>query len=91
MREEAGKMCSVFSTHIGAIREHVSSSLIVEDADIEMDLRHLDGVRGRTVKVEAFIVFVSVALHAIGHVVPGLGLHVGAVPASRKLDVHLQL
>ena len=84
-------MCSVFQTHIGAIREHVSSSLVVEDADIEVDLRHLDRVRGRAVEVEAFIVFVTVALLAVGHVVPGLGLHVGAVPAGRELDVDLQL
>ena len=80
-------MCS----HIGAIREHVRSSLVAEYADIEVNLWHLDWVRGRAVKVEAFIVFVSVALHAVGHVVPGLGLHVGAVPASRELDVDLQL
>ena len=56
-----------------------------------MDLRHLDWVRGRAAEFEAFIVFVSVALQAVGHVVPGLGLHVGAVPAGRELDVDLQL
>ena len=67
------------------------SSLVAEYADIEVDLRHLDRVRGRAVKFEAFIVFVSVALHAVGHVVPGLGLHVGAVPAGRELDVDFQL
>ena len=69
----------------------MSSSLVVEDANIEVDLRHLDRVRGRAVKVEAFIVFVTVALLAVGHVVPGLGLHVGAVPAGWELDVDLQL
>ena len=69
----------------------MSSSLVVEDANIEVDLRHLDRVRGRAVKVEAFIVFVTVALLAVGHVVPGVGLHVGAVPAGRELDVDLQL
>ena len=67
------------------------SSLVAQDPDIKMDLRHLDWVRGRAVKVEAFIVFVSVALHAVGHVVAGLGLHVGAVPAGGELDVDLQL
>ena len=69
----------------------MSSALVVLDADIKVDLRHLDRVRGRTVKVETFIVFVAVTLHGVGHVVPGLGLHVGAVPAGRELDVDLQL
>ena len=69
----------------------MSSSLVVEHANIKVDLRHLDRVRGRTVKVEAFIVFVTVTLTAVGHVVSGLGLHVGAVPAGRELDVDLQL
>ena len=79
------------STHIRAISKHVSSSLVAEDPDIQVDLGHLDRVRGRTVEVEAFIVFVTVALRGVGHVVPGLGLHVGAVPAGRELDVDLQL
>ena len=67
------------------------SSLVAQDPDIEMDLRHLDWVRGRAAEFEALVVFVSIAPLAVGHVVPGVGLHVGAVPAGRELDVDLQL
>ena len=67
------------------------SSLVVEDADIEVDLRHLDRVRGRAVEVEAFIVLLSIALVSINHVFrPVLGLGVDAVPASGELDVDFQ-
>ena len=83
--------CCLLSTHIGTIREHVRSSLVAQDPDIEMDLRHLDWVRGRAVEFEAFIVFVSIAPLAVGHVVPGVGLHVVAVPAGGELDVDLPL
>ena len=85
-----GQWC-LLSTHIRTVREHVRSSLVAQDPDIQMDLRHLDWVRGRAAEFEALIVFVSIAPLAVGHVVPGVGLHVGAVPAGGELDVDLQL
>ena len=48
------------------------TSLVVEDPDVEMDLRHPHWMRGRTGEVKTLVVFVSVALLAVGHVVPGV-------------------
>ena len=48
------------------------TSLVVEDPDVEMDLWHPNGMRGRAGEVKTLVVFVSVTLLAVGHVVPGV-------------------
>ena len=48
------------------------TSLVVEDPDVEMDLRHPHGMRVRAGEFKTLVVFVSVTLLAVGDVVPGV-------------------
>ena len=47
-------------------------SLVVSNPDIEVNLRHLDGMGGWAGEVKTLVVFITVALLAEGHVVPGV-------------------
>ena len=79
-------------THITTIRKDVSTALIVENPDVEVELRHADRVRSRTVEVEALVVLLPVALVGVHHVLHTvLGLEVDPIPACRELDVDLKL
>ena len=79
-------------THITAIGKDVRTALIVENPDVEVELRHADRVRSRTVEVEALVVLLPVALVGVDHVlgpIPRLGVH--PVPARGELDVDFKL
>ena len=79
-------------THITAIGKDVSTALIVENPDVEVELRHADRVRSRTVEVEALVVLLPVALVGVDHVLHTvLGLEVDPIPACWELDVDLKL
>ena len=79
-------------THITTIRKHMSTALIVENPDVEVELRHADRVRSRTVEVEALVVLLPVALVGVHHVLHTvLGLQVDPIPACWELDVDLKL
>ena len=67
------------------------TDLVTQHPDIEMYLRHPDWVGGGTGEVKTLVVLVSVALGGVHHVVTRGGLHPLAVPASRELDVNLEL
>ena len=69
----------------------IETNLITQDPDIEVDLRHPDWVRGGAVKVKALVVLIPVALGGVHHVVTRGGLYVLSIPASRELDVDLEL
>ena len=74
------------STYIGIIGKNMGSPLIVDDPCIEMNLRHLDRVGCRAVKVKAFV-DVLLAFLAVSNMSPIHVLHVDAIPASGELDV----
>ena len=79
-------------THITAIGKDVRTALIVENPDVEVELRHADRVRSRTVEVEALVVLFPVALVGVHHVLHTvLGLEVDPIPACWELDVDLKL
>ena len=79
-------------THITTIREDVRTALIVENPDVEVELRHADRVRSRTVEVEALVVLLPVALVRVNNVLHTvLGLEVDPIPACWELDVDLKL
>ena len=68
------------------------TALIVENPDVEVELRHADRVRSRTVEVEALVVLLPVALVGVHHVLHTvLGLEVDPIPACWELDVDFQL
>ena len=73
----------------------MSASLIVEHSDIQVYLRHLNGMGGGTFEVKALVepvVLLLVALVAVHHVLrPLLSLQVDSVPAGGELDVYFQL
>ena len=67
------------------------SALVFKYPNVQVNLRQLHGVRVGAVKVEAFVVFLPVALIGINHVFdPVLGFGVDAVPAGGELDVDFQ-
>ena len=81
-----------FSTYITAISEHMGASFIVEHSHIQVELWHLYRMRRGTVKVEALVVLLPVALVSIHHVLrPVLCLEVDSVPAGGELYVYFQL
>ena len=65
--------------------------LITQDSDIEMYLRHLDGVGGGAGKLKTLLVLLPVTLRGVHYVVTRWGLSVLTIPARRELDVDLQL
>ena len=67
------------------------TDLVTQHSDIEMYLRHLDWVGGGAGKVKALIMLLSVTLGGVHHVVTRGGLYVLSIPASRELDVDLEL
>ena len=69
----------------------MGASLVTLGPDIQVDLRHLDWVRGRTVEIKTFIMLVPVALLCEGHMAPVLGFEPDPVPTGWELDVDLQL
>ena len=65
--------------------------LIAQHPDIEMDLRHPDGVGGGAGEVKTLVVLLPVTLGGVHHVVTRWGLHPLTIPASRELYIDLKL
>ena len=66
-------------------------NLISQDPDIEVYLRHPDGVGGGAGKLKTLIVLISIALRGEHHVVTRGRLQPLAIPTRRELDVDFKL
>ena len=67
------------------------TDLIAQHPDIEMYLRHPDGVGGGAGKLKTLVMLLPVTLRGVHHMVTSGRLHPLSIPTGRELDVNLEL
>ena len=76
-------------TYISIVGKDMCSTLIVDNSCVKVNLRHLDRMRGRAVKVKAFVDVLGAFL-AVSNMSPVHVLKVDTIPATGELDVDFQ-